>query len=183
MTLSLNRSNRLGILALALAYTGVTFGALTSPAPALAANDGPYYVAELAAPASESRTVAGGVAWFCEGTTCRAAKGNSSPLRISWLAARVRRSSELYRQGRDPGRRQAGSLQRRISSSPSPAGPSLQEPAFSKPSTSPKAGGFFLPARSARGWPNLPQAGLNQQNDAFASQAHSLTRYWRDCHQ
>ena len=82
MTLSLNRSNRLGILALALAYTGVTFGALTSPAPALAAIGGPYYVAELAAPASESRTVAGGVAWFCEGTTCRAAKGDSSSLRI-----------------------------------------------------------------------------------------------------
>ena len=47
----------------------------------MAANGGPYYVAELAAPASESRTV-GGVAWFCEGTTCRAAKGDSSPLRI-----------------------------------------------------------------------------------------------------
>lgn len=79
---SLNSSNRLGIFALALAYTGVTFGALTSPAPALAGNGGPYYVAELAAPTSESRTVAGGVAWFCEGTTCRAAKGNSRPLRI-----------------------------------------------------------------------------------------------------
>lgn len=82
MTLSIPRANRLGVLALVLAYTGVTFGALTAPAPALAAQSGPYYVAELAAPASESRTVAGGVAWFCEGTTCRAAKGNSRPLRI-----------------------------------------------------------------------------------------------------
>ena len=82
MTLSIPRSNRLGILALALAYTGATFGALTAPAPALAAKGGPYYVAEMAAPVSENRAVAGGVAWFCEGTTCRAAKGNSRPLRI-----------------------------------------------------------------------------------------------------
>ena len=82
MTLSLPRTNRLGVLALALAYTGVTFGVLTAPAPAYANSGGPYYVAELAAPASESRTVAGGVAWFCEGTTCRAAKGTSRPLRI-----------------------------------------------------------------------------------------------------
>ena len=82
MTLSIPRSNRIGVLALALAYTGATFGALTAPAPAFAGNNGPYYVAELAAPATESRTVAGGVAWFCEGTTCRAAKGTSRPLRI-----------------------------------------------------------------------------------------------------
>ena len=82
MTLSLPRTNRLAVFALALAYTGATFGALTAPTPAFAGNSGPYYVAELAAPASESRTVAGGVAWFCEGTTCRAAKGTSRPLRI-----------------------------------------------------------------------------------------------------
>lgn len=82
MTLSLPRTGRLGVLALALAYTGVTFSAFAAPAPAMAASSGPYYVAELAAPASEARTVAGGVAWFCEGTTCRAAKGTSRPLRI-----------------------------------------------------------------------------------------------------
>ena len=39
-------------------------------------------MAELAAPASDSRAVAGGVAWFCEGTTCKGTKGNSRPLRI-----------------------------------------------------------------------------------------------------
>ena len=82
MTFSLPHTNRLGILALALAYTGVTFGTLAAPAPAYAKASGPHYVAELAAPATESRTVAGGVAWFCEGTTCRAAKGSSRPLRI-----------------------------------------------------------------------------------------------------
>lgn len=82
MTLSLSSTGRIGVLALALAYTGITFGALAAPAPAYAASSGPYYVAELAAPASEARTVAGGVAWFCQGTTCMAAKGTSRPLRI-----------------------------------------------------------------------------------------------------
>ena len=82
MTLSLPNFSRLGALVMALAYTSITFGVLTAPAPAIAMSKGPYYVAELAAPASESRTVAGGVAWYCEGTTCRAAKGTSRPLRI-----------------------------------------------------------------------------------------------------
>lgn len=82
MTLSLSNTGRLGTLVLALAYTVITFGALTAPAPGYAASSGPYYIAELAAPASDARTVAGGVAWFCEGTTCKAAKGSSRPLRI-----------------------------------------------------------------------------------------------------
>lgn len=82
MTLSLPRSNRLGVLALAAVYTTLTFGALTAPAPAAAASNSVYYTAELAQPASDSRVVAGGVAWLCEGTTCRAAKGTSRPLRI-----------------------------------------------------------------------------------------------------
>ena len=84
MTLSLPRSGRLGVLALAAIYTTLTFGAITSPSPAMAqgASSGPYYVAELAQPASENRTVASGVAWFCEGTTCRAGKGTSRPVRV-----------------------------------------------------------------------------------------------------
>ena len=82
MTLSLSRTGRLGVFALALAYTGLTFGALTAPAPAFATANGPHYVAELAAPAKQARTVAAGVAWFCEGTTCKAGKGTSRPLRI-----------------------------------------------------------------------------------------------------
>ena len=82
MTLSTPLAGRLSVFALALVYTGLTFGAAVSPSPALAASSGPYYVAELATPAEESRTVAGGVAWSCEGTTCVAAKGNSRPLRM-----------------------------------------------------------------------------------------------------
>ena len=82
MTLSNPQSGRFGILALALVYTGLTFGAAITPAPALAKVSGPYYTAELAAPASDGRAVATGVAWFCEGTDCRAGKGTSRPLRI-----------------------------------------------------------------------------------------------------
>ena len=81
MNISPPRSNRLGIFALALAYTGLTFGVATTATPAFASS-GAYYTAELAAPASDNRAVATGIAWACEGTTCVAKKGNSRPLRI-----------------------------------------------------------------------------------------------------
>lgn len=81
MTLSLPRAERIAVLASAIAYTALTFGLTTAPAPATAA-DGPYYTAQLAAPAEDNRTVAGGVAWACEGTTCVANKGTSRPSRI-----------------------------------------------------------------------------------------------------
>lgn len=82
MNLSIPRPGRLGVMALALVYTGLTFGAAITPAPAYAANGGAYYTAELATPADEARVVASGVAWHCEGTTCIAAKGTSRALRI-----------------------------------------------------------------------------------------------------
>lgn len=82
MTLSTPQNSRFGIFALALVYTSLTFGALFSPTPAAAKQAGPYYVAELAAPADEARVVAGGIAWSCAGTTCVAGQGNSRPLRI-----------------------------------------------------------------------------------------------------
>lgn len=82
MNLSTPLSGRVGVFALALIYTSLTFGAAITPAPAVAKESGPYYVAELVAPAKETRTIAGGIAWNCEDTTCVAAKGNSRPLRI-----------------------------------------------------------------------------------------------------
>jgi len=82
MTLSNSQSGRFGVLALALVYTGLTFGAAITPAPALAKASGPYYTATLAAPAADDRAVSTGVAWRCEGSTCRAGKGTSRPLRI-----------------------------------------------------------------------------------------------------
>ncbi len=81
MTLSLPRTGRFAALALALIYTGLSFGVATSTAP-LAAQSGPYYIATLATATDENRAVAGGVAWACEGTTCVANKGTSRPSRI-----------------------------------------------------------------------------------------------------
>ena len=80
-TLSPSATGKLAILASALVYTGLSFGVATSSAPAIAAGPA-YYTATLAAPASESRFVAGGVAWTCEGTTCVAGKASARPLRI-----------------------------------------------------------------------------------------------------
>lgn len=82
MNLSIPNSGRLGVFALALAYTGLTFGAAIIPTPAFAQGNGAYYTAELAAPADETKVVASGVAWRCEGTTCRAGQGTSRALRI-----------------------------------------------------------------------------------------------------
>ena len=83
MPLSLPRTGRFTVFALALAYTGLTFGVATSSAPLAAqSNSGPYYTATLAQPAEDNRTVAGGVAWRCEGTTCVANRGTSRPSRI-----------------------------------------------------------------------------------------------------
>jgi hypothetical protein len=78
MTLSFPRSRTVGAAALALLYTGLTFGATIAPAPAHAST-GAYYTAELAAPASEARYIGGGLVWRCEGTACTAAKGTSRP--------------------------------------------------------------------------------------------------------
>ena len=81
MTLSLKTSTRISVFASAIAYTALTFGAATAPAPA-SAQSGAYYIATLAQPAAERNAVAGGVAWTCEGTTCVANKGSSRPMRI-----------------------------------------------------------------------------------------------------
>lgn len=81
MTLTLPRAERIAVFASAIAYTALTFGIATAPAPAVAA-DSPYYTAKLAQPAEDNRTVAGGVAWACEGTTCVANKGSSRPSRV-----------------------------------------------------------------------------------------------------
>jgi len=65
---------------LAMAYTALTFGATLAPTPAQA-ND-IFYRVELSSPASEARTVAGGVAWYCSENVCVAGKGTSRPLRM-----------------------------------------------------------------------------------------------------
>ncbi len=79
-TLSPTRTGKLAILATAMLFTGLSFGAATAT-PANAAGAA-YYTATLSAPAGETRAVAGGVAWACEGSTCVANKAGARPLRI-----------------------------------------------------------------------------------------------------
>lgn len=78
---TLPRTGKFAILASALVYSGLSFGVATSSAPLNAAGPA-YYSATLAAPASEARFVAGGVAWTCQGSTCVATKTSARPLRI-----------------------------------------------------------------------------------------------------
>ncbi|AUX68138.1 hypothetical protein CHX26_00165 [Porphyrobacter sp. HT-58-2] len=80
-TFSLPRSGKLAIFASALIYTGLSFGVATSGAPLNAAGT-PYYSATLAAPTSETRAVADGVAWACKDATCIANKTTARPLRV-----------------------------------------------------------------------------------------------------
>ncbi len=94
MTLSLTKSRSfpktgsIGAIGLALVWTGLTFGAALSPVDAEASARAPYYSAELAAPAAESRSIIGGVVWQCAGTTCVAAKASSRPVNLCKRVAR-----------------------------------------------------------------------------------------------
>lgn len=81
MTLSLPRTGRFTIFAAALVYTGLTFGVATTSTPAFAQNT-PYYTVELANPTTESRAIAGGVAWACKGDTCVANKSSTRPINV-----------------------------------------------------------------------------------------------------
>lgn len=77
------RVGTLGSMALALAWTAVSFGTALTPAPAAAQNPSKaYYRAELAQPASQAKAIAGDLVWACNGTSCVADKGTSRPLRI-----------------------------------------------------------------------------------------------------
>lgn len=80
-TLSNPRTGKLAILASALVYTGLSFGIAADATPANAAG-APYYSATLAAPASDTRAVADGVAWACKDETCVANKTTARPLRV-----------------------------------------------------------------------------------------------------
>lgn len=79
--MTLSRTSRTSIFALALVYTGAMVGLAAAPTPA-EAKDGPYYIVKLAQPTDENRAVAGGVAWACKDTTCVANKGTSRPINV-----------------------------------------------------------------------------------------------------
>ena len=82
MTLSSSIFRNFSAVTLALLYTIFTFGVAVNPAPAQAKPQAVYYVAELAAPSEDTRLVARGIAWRCEGTRCIAAKNNSRPINV-----------------------------------------------------------------------------------------------------
>ena len=63
-------------------WTCAIFGMALAPSPVSAQTAGPYYTVELTKDARETRVVASGVVWHCEGTRCLAAKGTSRPLRV-----------------------------------------------------------------------------------------------------
>ena len=83
MTSMSPRKAKFGALAAAFAYTSLALGATIAPTAAQARSSAPFYTAELAQPvAQRTTTVAAGVAWACQGTTCVARKGSSRPLRL-----------------------------------------------------------------------------------------------------
>jgi len=83
MTSMSPRKAKFGTLAAAFAYTSLALGATIAPTAAQARSAAPFYTAELAQPvAQRTTTVAAGVAWNCQGTTCVAQKANSRPLRV-----------------------------------------------------------------------------------------------------
>lgn len=80
MTLSPRITRNVSVIAVGMLYTALTFGAAITPTAAEARGKAVYYTAELATPASESRMIANGLVWECEGTRCVAAKGKSRPI-------------------------------------------------------------------------------------------------------
>jgi hypothetical protein len=88
MTRTLDRSplTQVVIAAAALFGTAFSFGATTAPAYAAG---GAYYEAQLAAPLGSSKTeIQNGVAWKCEGDSCRGSQGSS---RAEIVCARLAR--------------------------------------------------------------------------------------------
>lgn len=80
MNVQTNARNFL-VATLATLYTTATLAVLSASAPAEAQNK-VYYSAELAQTALEKRAAARNVSWFCQGTTCVAARGTSRPARV-----------------------------------------------------------------------------------------------------
>jgi hypothetical protein len=57
-------------------------GLALAPLAASAQDQGPHFRAQLASPAVQERTIAGGVVWRCADTTCTAPHSGTRPLRM-----------------------------------------------------------------------------------------------------
>ncbi|MGX7894308.1 CC_3452 family protein [Tsuneonella sp. HG222] len=64
----------------AFAIAAAALTATAAPALAVSREAGPYYRAELSAPAGEAKVIAGGILWNCSGTECTAPKNTSRPV-------------------------------------------------------------------------------------------------------
>lgn len=56
--------------------------ALAAPAAVDARSNGTWFTVELATPTEQSRAIAGGVVFHCEGATCIAPRSGDRPLRV-----------------------------------------------------------------------------------------------------
>ena len=65
-----------------IAAAAVPLFLFAAPAAIQAAAPAPHFVAELAAPASEARAIAGGTVFACEGTVCTGGYSGHRPLRV-----------------------------------------------------------------------------------------------------
>ncbi len=70
------------LLPIAAFASVATAGFGMAAAPAAAQAPATYFQAQLAAPASDARVIAGGVVWRCTGTTCTAPESGKRPLRV-----------------------------------------------------------------------------------------------------
>jgi len=70
------------IAAPAIASATVLLGLSALPGAVQAQGSSAYFRAELSAPTEEAQTIAGGVLWRCDGTSCSAAQNGKRPLRV-----------------------------------------------------------------------------------------------------
>ncbi|MEO5707058.1 MAG: hypothetical protein ABIT10_00525 [Alteraurantiacibacter sp.] len=66
----------------AMALVAVTLGLGLAPLNLAAQGEGPHFRAQLATPAAQARTVAGGVVWRCAEASCTAPRTGTRPLRM-----------------------------------------------------------------------------------------------------
>lgn len=89
-------------LATSLLAASLAVGAAFAPGALQARPDGAYFAAQLEAPASEGRVIAGGVVFHCEGTACTAPRSGTRPLRVcSELRRKVGTISSFSAGGED----------------------------------------------------------------------------------
>ncbi|AKQ43146.2 hypothetical protein CP97_04045 [Aurantiacibacter atlanticus] len=64
----------------------LSLGAIAAPVSTAIAfpgqASGPYFAVELAEPTDETRAIAGGVVFTCEGTTCAGPRSGDRPIRV-----------------------------------------------------------------------------------------------------